>query len=178
MNGVKEARTNGCKRLSPGRCPTEQQGGPSCHGTTAKGGRRKKWSQEVNQIVKKCYYRSDPEVVEYRKRMHMIWKEKGMFDVKEQRLLDQKWQIVTKKWFSNLKLNEIKEKSMGVSEKSDENGCEGSVEFGEEDNVECENEFHIVLKDTRLNQDRYSNNDECEVVTRLALKYGTVLQGN
>ena len=67
---------------------------------------------------------------------------------------------------------------MGVSEKSDKNGCEGSAEFGEEDNVECENEFHIVLEDTRLNQDRYSNNDEYEVVTRMALKYGTVLQGN
>ena len=26
----------------------------------------------------------------YIKKMHMVWKEKGMFDVKEQRLLDQK----------------------------------------------------------------------------------------
>ena len=77
MNGVKEARTNGCKSLSPGRCPTEQQGGPSCHGTTAKGGRRKKWSQEVNRIVKKCYYRSDPEVVKYRERMHIDLERKG-----------------------------------------------------------------------------------------------------
>ena len=47
----------------------------------------------------------------------MVWKEKGMFDVKEQRLLDQKWQIVTKKWFSDLELNEIKKKLMGVTEK-------------------------------------------------------------
>ena len=42
----------------------------------------------------------------------------------------------------------------------------------------CETECHVVLEDTCLNQDRYSNNDECEVVTRLALKHGTVLQGN
>ena len=28
-------------------------------------------------------------------RMYMIWKEKGTFDIKEQRLLDQRWQIVT-----------------------------------------------------------------------------------
>ena len=48
----------------------------------------------------------------------MIWKEYGMLDVKEQRLLDQKWQIVTKKWFSDLELNEIKEKSMGVAKES------------------------------------------------------------
>ena len=33
------------------------------------------------------YYSSNPEVVGYIERMHMIWKEKGVFDVKEQRLL-------------------------------------------------------------------------------------------
>ena len=65
----------------------------------------------------------------------MIWKEKGMFDVKEQQLLDQKWQIVTKKGFSALKLNEIMEKLMVGAEESDENGCEGSVGFGEEENI-------------------------------------------
>ena len=77
-----------------------------------------------------------------------------------------------------MELNEIKEKSMGVTEESDENGCKGPVEFGEEDNVECENECHDVLEDTRLNQDQYSNNDECEVLTRLALKHGAILQGD
>ena len=44
-----------------------------------------------------CYYSSKPEVVGYIERMHMIWKEKGMFDIKEQQVLDQKWQIVTRK---------------------------------------------------------------------------------
>ena len=70
------------------------------------------------------YYSSYPGVVGYIERMYMIWKEKGMSDVRE-RLLDQKWQIVTKK-------------SMGVTEVSDKNGCEGSVGFGEEDSVVCE----------------------------------------
>ena len=135
INGVNEARTNSGEGLSLGGCPTEQQGGLGRHRTSAKGGRRRKWSQEVNRIVMECYYSNNPEVVGYRERMHMIWKEKGMFDVKEQRLLDQKWQIVTKKWFSDLELNEIKEKSMGVAKESVENGCEGSVEFGEEENV-------------------------------------------
>ena len=108
----------------------------------------------------------------------MIWKEKGMFDVKEQRLLDQKWQVSTKKWFSDLQLNEIKEKSMGVAKESVENGCEGSVKFGEEENAVCENEYHVVLKDTCLNQDCYSNNDKSEVVTKLALKHDIVFQGD
>ena len=133
MNGVKEAGTNSGEGLSPGRCSTEQQGGPGRYRITAKGGRRRKWSQEVNRIAMECYYSSNPEVVGYIERMHMIWKEKGILDVKEQRLLDQKWQIVTKKLFSDLELNEIKEKSMGMAEDSDKNGgCEGSVGFGEE----------------------------------------------
>ena len=42
MNGVKEAGTNIGE--GPTRCPTEQQGGPSSLHTTAKGGRRGKWS--------------------------------------------------------------------------------------------------------------------------------------
>ena len=33
-----------------------------------------------------------------------------------------------------------------------------------------------MLEDTCVNQDRYNNNDKCEVVTKLALKHGTVLQ--
>ena len=43
-----------------------------------------------------------------------------------------------KKWFSNLELNEIKEKLMGVTEESDESACEGFVGIGKEDNVACE----------------------------------------
>lgn len=33
-----------------------------------------------------------------------------------------------------------------------------------------------MLGDTCLNLERYSNNDECEVVARLALQHETVLQ--
>ena len=53
MNGVREDETNNGKCLSPGRCTTEQQGGPGDHFTTAKGGRRRtrKWFHEVNRIV-------------------------------------------------------------------------------------------------------------------------------
>ena len=95
MNGVKEAGTNSGESLSSGRCPTEQQGGSGCHCTSVKVSRRKKWSEEVNQIVMEYYYSSNPDVVGYIEKMLLIWKKKEMFDVKEQRLLDQKWQIVT-----------------------------------------------------------------------------------
>ena len=76
MNGVKEAGTNSGEDLLPGSCSTEQQGRPGCHHTTAKGSRRRKWSQEVNRIVMECYYSSNPEVVGYRERMHIFGKKK------------------------------------------------------------------------------------------------------
>ena len=75
-----------------------------------------------------------------------------MFDVKEQRLLNQKWQIVTKRWFSDLVLNEIKVKLMGLTVESDENGCEDLVCFGEEDNHVCKDECRVALEDTCINQ--------------------------
>ena len=59
------------------------------------------------------------------------------------------------RWFSALEMNGIKENSMGVAEEFDENGCEGSAEFGEEENVVCKNECHVVLEETCLNQDCY-----------------------
>ena len=52
--------------------------------------------------------------------------------------------MLQKKWFSNLELNKIKENAMGVTEKSDQNDCEGCVGFGEEDNVVCVNMSYIV----------------------------------
>ena len=51
MNGVKEARTYSGKSLCPRGFPTERQGGPDCHCTTAKGVRKRKWFQEVTRIV-------------------------------------------------------------------------------------------------------------------------------
>ena len=67
---------------------------------------------------------------------------------------------------------------MSVAKVSVKNGCEGSVEFGEEENVVCENECHVVLEDTCLNQDCYSNNDKSKVMTKLALKHDKILQGD
>ena len=58
---------------------------------------------------------------------------------------------------------------MSVTEVSDKNGWEGSVEFSDEDNVVSKIKCHVVMED---------NISDCEVVTRLALKHGIVLQGD
>ena len=52
-----------------------------------------------------CYYSRNLEIVGYIERIHVIWKERGMFYVKEQQFLDQKWEVITKKGFSDLQLN-------------------------------------------------------------------------
>ena len=101
------AGTKNGESLLSGRCHIKQQGGPGRHRTTAKKGRRKKWSQDVNGIVIECYYSSEPRVTGYTDRIYTVWKESRMFYVKEQRMLDQKWKIV-KKLFTDLELNEIK----------------------------------------------------------------------
>ena len=56
--------------------PLNSRVGPVCHRATTKGGRRRKWFQEVNRIAMEIYYSSNPEVVGYRDRIHMILKEK------------------------------------------------------------------------------------------------------
>ena len=40
---------------------------------------------------------------------------------------------------------------MGVLKESVKNGCKGSAEFREEENVVFENECHVVSEDTCLN---------------------------
>ena len=106
-NGVNEA---GALRegLLPGRCPIGEQDGSGCHRTTVDGRTtRRKWSQEENRVVTQCYYRSEYGRNGYRMRMHAIWNEMGMFNVTEQRLVDQKNNILKRKWLLDLELEEI-----------------------------------------------------------------------
>ena len=77
--------------LSPGRCPNGEQDGPGVHRTTAdRRSTRRKWSQEENTVVMEYYYRGEYWRNGYRKTMHAIWNEMGMFNETWQRLVDQK----------------------------------------------------------------------------------------
>ena len=106
-NGVNETGSTS-EGLSPGRCPMEEQRGPGRHPATAPRIQRRKSSQEDNRIVMECYYQSEPRRNGYRKRMHRCWREKEMFPVTEQRLMDQKNNIMKTKWLSDLELEEIR----------------------------------------------------------------------
>ena len=51
--------------------------------------KRRKWSSQENKMVIECYLLSESKVKGYRKRMLRLWLNKGMFQVSEQRLIDQ-----------------------------------------------------------------------------------------
>ena len=53
------------------------------------------------------YYKSDYGRNRYKKRMHAIWDEMGMFNVAQQKLVDLKTNILQKKWMLDLELVEI-----------------------------------------------------------------------
>ena len=90
--------------LSPGRCPVVGTRGPSRHQATV----RKKWSIQDNISVMTCQYQRQPGMRGYRQRLHAFWKEKGLFQLEEQRLCDQVRMIQRKGWLSQLQLEEIK----------------------------------------------------------------------
>ena len=107
-NAVNGTQTYG-EGSSPGAATGGQQPVPSRQHTTAQRRVRRKWYQEDNRRVMECYYQSTPSRNGYRKRMLQIWVEKGMFQVTEQRLVDQANHIRKKQWLSELELEEIRQ---------------------------------------------------------------------
>ena len=104
-NGVNE-RTGLGSQLSPGSELVDNQASHGRHPIT--GHTRRKYARDDNRAIMECYYRSKPESRGYRKRMHTIWKERDMFDISEQRLVDQARTIIKKEWFTSEELDEIK----------------------------------------------------------------------
>ena len=71
-----------------------QQLGPSRHQATATMTRSKrKWTQDDNRMVMKCYYESVLSNNGYRRRMLQLWRQMDKFPVTEQRVVDPANQI-------------------------------------------------------------------------------------
>ena len=93
-NDVNEAGASS-EGLSPSRCPIGEKDGLGCHRTTAeRRTTRRKSSPEGNRVVMQCYCRREYGRNGNRKRMHAIWNGMRMFNVTEQRLVDQKNDIL------------------------------------------------------------------------------------
>ena len=67
----------------PSRCPAGKQCGPGRNQTTT----RKKWTKEENKTAISCYLKATKESKRgYRKQIHNLWNEIGMFENAEQQL--------------------------------------------------------------------------------------------
>lgn len=72
-----------------GRCPMDEQRRPGCYSATAnRKGERINW-RLFNKVLMECCYKSELERRGFMKRMKRNWGDKGLFEVPEQRLLDQ-----------------------------------------------------------------------------------------
>ena len=107
-NGVNETGTECGEGIAPGSCSARTQADLGRHPMTArKRLTRTVWSKEVNKIVMKCFYMSEPTRRGYRKRMLAIWQEIGVFDISEQRLADQVRTIKNNNFLSTIELEEL-----------------------------------------------------------------------
>ena len=70
----------------------------------------RRWAKEVNKLMMRCFYQSDPTRRGYRKRMITIWRETGTFEITEQRLVDQARVVRTNEWQMKVELEEIRRK--------------------------------------------------------------------
>ena len=133
-NGVNETGTS----QDGGRCPVGEQRRPGRHPTTA----RVTWTEQINRVVMECYYESRPiddngvTLRGYRQRMHKAWRERGMFDLSEQRLCDQAKAIRKNIWFTMVELEEIRR---SVINKDNEGGVGNKSEI----NVGNESEINV-----------------------------------
>ena len=72
---------------------------------------RRRWTKEVNKLMMRCFYQSDPTRRGYQKRMIAVWREIGTFEITEQRLVYQARVIRINEWLTEVELEEIRRKS-------------------------------------------------------------------
>ena len=101
-------------QLSPCNGTVMDQTGRGGHPTT-RATSRNKYTKKDNRAILNCYYQSNPENIDYRRYMWELQKGLGVFEISEQRMVNQVITIIRKKWFTANELNEIRrdEKTSG-----------------------------------------------------------------
>ena len=106
-------RTGPACQLLPGSLPVPPQAGSgrqSATGITSTNEKRRGWTRANNINAMECYYRSQPEKRGYMKRMHQIWKDRGLFSTTDQRIADQVRVIKRIGLMSDLEMEEIQQR--------------------------------------------------------------------
>ena len=172
-NGVNGTGTDS-EGASPGRCPSVRQRGPGRHPATV----RTKWSKEINKLVMECFYRSKPFDIDgkpirgYRQRMMHEWRERGRFDITEQRLCDQARAIRKNEWLSELELENIKRMINGDidkngNEEDEETEAEGSENVRSEINVQNNNILHESDINISIQNIETLDEEERHIISRI-----------
>ena len=98
------------------------------------------------------------KINEYRQRMHAIWRDKGLFNITEQKLMDQQSQIRKKQWLIKMVLEEIErriedEPHNHVSNDSESENEKWFLGFDEKDG-------YVFMKDVRVVVEHIGNRHE------------------
>ena len=96
---------------SSGRC--SRQGNIDRHHVNPVISKRRKWTIQEDKIIMECYLLREPKVRGYRKRNLIIWLQKGMFWVSEQKLVDQANTIRRNSWMTELEIEELEREVTG-----------------------------------------------------------------
>ena len=104
------------------------------------------WTKEDNKTVMRCFSQCDPTKCKYWKQMMKIWREKGVFQVTEQRVADQTRMTRTTGWLPEVELDQIqrkiKQEENTEKPRSElQNTCDHRMITGsqDEDNIEATN---------------------------------------
>ena len=171
MNNENETNNDVNGAVSPGDGPSSGQGTageqrrPDRQTATAS---RKRWGKEVNMLVMKCFYFSEPMKRGYRKRMIQRWNEIGVFELTEQQLANQKRAIVVNEWLSDVELSEL-EKEV---QKENEPDMENLPDMEKEPDAEDEPEVEHDLEDEMEPQTDDQNPTQIEVGEPISLRQG------
>ena len=149
---------------SSGRCSRQGNIGRQ-HANPVNSIKRRKWSSQENKVVMECYILSEPKVRGYRKRMLSLWLSKGMFWVSEQRLVDQANVIRRNRWMTEIELEELDRKSVGVSD-TNLHGVSTHNPDEENDGVREEVRGHSTAQDSKGEFEDLSE-EEVEIVEEL-----------
>ena len=132
--------------LPTGSAMVSQPPEPEVWGNTSESGvielptSKRRWTQEENRMLWKCYFESDKNVRGYMERMHRLWIERGGREMTKQTLRTHVQNIEKKKLLSDVEIGEIvgtgttEDDIEALNEKSDEVDSDLEVAIEEEQN--------------------------------------------
>ena len=134
--------TSQAGQLLSGSFPVGNQAGSGRHSATGNPTleKRRTWNRGDNINVMECFYLSQPERRGYMKRMHQIWKDRRLFSISDQRIADQVRVIRRNGLLSDLELEEIRNRVLGVALTAEPDCTQEEREDQIEDEIRIETE--------------------------------------